>query len=298
MVSYYLFQKLLPMKNKFIRNCCDGLYNSFDVHFTSNCDNKCAHCIDLKYDGVGIKRPNVSEITKTIIENKDGYDDVLFLGGEPCLYLDELLLCVREIKQKTNLKVYVTTSVPKICHDSPALFDELLELIDGINLSVQHYKEEVADEIRKVKSKYDRQSFYASLPFKEKIRINLNIVNPYLYTKEDITECLLHYDRMGFKEIKISEIQHGKDYFVSFEKTFGIKLTSPFYGGCQTHLDMTKIIKGFKTPVLLKRSCFMCEDTLSASFMDGIKVGYRFFNPSKNKYGVVYEDGCLTNRWI
>ena len=30
------------MKRK--RNCCDGIYNSFDVHFTSACDNKCAHC--------------------------------------------------------------------------------------------------------------------------------------------------------------------------------------------------------------------------------------------------------------
>ena len=27
-------------------NCCDGIYNSFDVHFTSACDNRCAHCVD------------------------------------------------------------------------------------------------------------------------------------------------------------------------------------------------------------------------------------------------------------
>lgn len=30
-------------------NCCDGIYNSFDVHFTSACDNKCAHCVDGCY---------------------------------------------------------------------------------------------------------------------------------------------------------------------------------------------------------------------------------------------------------
>jgi pyruvate-formate lyase-activating enzyme len=283
----------------FTKNCCDGIYNSFDVHFTSVCDNKCAHCIDLKYDGFNIKKPNVNAIVKTIVDNQLGYDDVLFLGGEPCIYLEELIDCIKQIKRRTYLKVFVTTSVPKICEDRFDLFFELLKLVDGINLSVQHYDEKVADEIRKVPSKYNRQEFYNLLPFKEKIRINLNIVKPYLYTKEDLTNCLNHYDKMGFNEIKLSEIQHGKEYFVSFEKVFGIKLGSPFYSGCQTYLDMKKIIPGFKTPVLLKRSCFMCEKTLKASLMDGIKVGYKLLNPTKNnKYGVIYENGCLTNKWI
>lgn len=284
----------------FKKNCCDGIYNSFDIHFTSACDNKCAHCIDNKFQGLDISKPNVEAIVRTIVANKDGYDDVLFLGGEPCLYLEELLDCVLLIRAKTDLKIFVTTSVPKICHDRFDLFKKLLNAVDGINLSVQHYREDIADEIRKVKSKYDRQAFYDYLPHKEKIRINLNIVKPFLYTKEEITNCLKHYDKMGFNEIKISEIQHGIDYFVSFEKTFGLKLGSPYYSGCQKYLDMEKIIPNFKTPVLLKRSCFMCEETLSASFMDGVKVGYKYLFPNKeqNKYGVIYENGSLTKGWI
>jgi len=288
------------MKNIFIKNCCDGLYNSFDIHFTSACDNKCSHCIDLKYEGSGINKPDTQAIVNTIIENQNGYDDVLFLGGEPCLYLQELLNCVKQVREKTNLKIFVTTAIPKICKDRFDLFTELLEIIDGINLSVQHYKEEIADEIRKVPAKYDRQEFYKSLPYKDKIRINLNIVKPYLYTKEDITACLLHYDVMGFNSIKLSEIQHGKDYFVSFEKTFGVKFKTPFYGGCQTYLETSKIteLREMKTPLLLKRSCFMCEETLNASFMDGVKVAYKLFEKTApNKYGVIYENGCLTKQW-
>ena len=64
----------MTMKKKFTKNCCDGIYNSFDIHFTSACDNKCAHCIDLKYEGFGINKPDVNTIAKTIIENKDGFD--------------------------------------------------------------------------------------------------------------------------------------------------------------------------------------------------------------------------------
>lgn len=287
------------MKNPFLKNCCDGIYNSFDIHFTSACDNKCAHCIDLKYSGLGINKPDIELISKTIIENQDGYDDVLFLGGEPCLYLEELVDCIKRLRKETKLKIFVTTAVPKICKDRYDLFTEMIDLVDGVNLSVQHYKEDVADEIRRVISKYDRQDFYNNLPHKEKIRINLNIVKPFLYTKEDITECLIHYDKMGFNSIKISEIQHGKKYFVSFEETFNIKLNSPYYSGCQKYLDMNKIIPGMKTPVLLKRSCFMCEKTLNASFMDGVKVAYKLLKiNNKNKYAVVYGDGTLSKRWI
>ena len=280
-------------------NCCDGIYNSFDVHFTSLCDNNCRHCIDKCYNGSNIPKPNVDAIVKTIVDNSEGLDDVLFLGGEPCLYLDELIDCVKQLKEKTKLKLFVTTSVPKVCYDNKEKFFKLLDLLDGLNISAQHYKEDIADEIRNVgKSKYDRQAFYNSLPHKEKIRINLNIVKPYLYTKEDLINCLNHYDKMGFNSIKLSEIQHGKDVFVSFEKVFGIKLGSAYSHGCQTYLDMDKIIKGFKTPVLLKRSCFMCEDTLKASFSDGLKVLSKWFINPKNKYGVIYEDGSLKKGWV
>ena len=62
---------------------------------------------------------------------------------------------------------------------------------------------------------------------------------------------------------------------------------------------MDKIIPNFKTPVLLKRSCFMCEETLKASFLDGIKVLYKKLTNGKsdNNYGVVYENGFLNKGW-
>ena len=286
------------MKLKCKCNCCDGIYNSFDVHFTSACDNKCAHCVDKCYEGLKIIKPNIDKIVQTILENKDGFEDVLFLGGEPCLFLGNLIECVERIKGDSDLKCYVTSSMPKICYNEPFLFHRLLDVVDGFNISAQHYKEEVADEIRKTKSQYDRQKFYANLPHKNKIRINLNIVKPYLYTKEDLSSCLRHYDDMGFSTIKLSEIQQGTDYYVSFEKTFGIKLGSPYSYGCQTYLDMEMLLPGFKTPVLLKRSCFMCEETLKATLSDGIKATARSFRKPNNKYGVIYEDGSLQKGWI
>lgn len=279
-------------------NCCDGIYNSFDVHFTSACDNKCAHCVDTHFKGLGLVKPNVHAIVETIVSNHEGLDDVLFLGGEPCLYLDSLLECVMQLRQKTKLKIYATTSVPKICNDKYDAFVRLIDSLDGINLSVQHHREDVADQIRRTSSQYDRQALYTSLPNKEKIRINLNIVKPFLHTKEDISVCLRHYDAMGFNSIKLSEIQHGKDVYVSFADVFGITMKSAYANGCQSYLDMERILPGFKTPVLLKRSCFLCENSLRASFSDGIKVVSKLFRTGRNNYGVVYEDGTLMKGWV
>lgn len=279
-------------------NCCDGIYNSFDVHFTSACDNKCAHCIDRRFNGLGIVQPNVSAIVDTVVANAKGLDDVLFLGGEPCLFLDELLSCVRQIKEKTALKVFVTTSVPRVCYDKKGTFHALISELDGINLSVQHHNEIVADQIRRTKSSYDRQGFYRSLPYKEKIRINLNVVKPYLHTKEDLSNCLRHYDAMGFNSIKLSEIQHGKDVYVSFADVFGISLPSAYSHGCQTYIDAGRVLPGVTTPILLKRSCFLCEESLNASIADGIKMVAKIFKPSRNKYGVIYENGSLKGGWV
>ena len=279
-------------------NCCDGKYNSFDIHFTSACDNKCKHCIDNKYAGLGITRPDVKAITDTIIQNANGYDDVLFLGGEPCLFLSELLECVAILREKTKLKLYVTTSVPKVCYDQKEQFFELIHKLDGINLSVQSHNEEVADTIRCVKSRYPRQEFYASLPEKDKIRINLNIVKPHLYTKEDIIACLSHYNRMGYRDIKLSEIQHGKEFFVSFEDIFGIKLPSPYSHGCQSVVDMRSWIPDWDGTLLLKRSCFLCEETLKASTSDLVKSICKCFIKQDNKYAVIYENGQLSKGWI
>lgn len=284
----------------FNKNCCDGIYNSIDVHFTRLCDNKCGFCIDKKYEGVGNTTPDVDKIVQKIIDISDKFDDVLFLGGEPCLFLEELIDCVERLRKNTNLKLFVTTSVPKICYDKRDRFEYLISILNGINFSVQHHNPDIADEIRGTKSQYDRNKFYNSLTDKDKIRINLNIVKPYLYTKEQLTECLKFFDEMGFNSIKLSEIQHGKEFFVSFEDIFGVKYGSPYFHGCQKYIDMSGLITDFKTPLLLKRSCFLCEETLKASILDGVKVLYKNFidKKPKNNYCVIYGNGTIANGWI
>lgn len=143
-----------------------------------------------------------------------------------------------------------------------------------------------------------RQAFYRGLPHKEKIRVNLNVVKPYLHTRENLTSCLRHYDTMGFNSIKLSEIQHGKDVYVSFSDVFSFDMLSAYSHGCQSYIDASQILPGLSTPLLLKRSCFLCEESLTASIADGVKMLAKVFKPSRNKYGVIYEDGSLKGGWV
>lgn len=286
----------------FKRNCCYGIYNSYDVHFTKYCDNKCAFCVDKDAIIVNSGKPDWKAMAEAIINNQYGFDDVLILGGEPCLFIDEMLKFIKAIKTNTLLKVYCTSSVPKTCKDNP-LFIEVLQLLDGFNMSVQHHDEVIADKIRGCKSQYDRQEFYKSIPMKEKIRINLNIVNGLLDTRESIMECLQHYDKFGFNSFKLSEIQHSTKDYKSFEEIFRIKMPSPYFGGCQTYID-TESVLGMKlqTPLLLKRSCFICEQSLKASFMDGVKMISKTVTRKpiidNRNFGVVYEDGTIMGGWM
>lgn len=278
-------------------NACDGEYSSLDVHFTSLCDNNCSFCIDK---GSNFKNytPLVDSIVSSVIDNSFHVNDVLFLGGEPCLYLDELLDCVVKIKKYTNLKVYITSSIPKSCSDNYDIFVDLLDKVDGFNISAQHYDETIADLIRGTKSTHDRQYLYKHMPYKDKCRVNLNLVRPWLCTKNSIIECLSYYDSFGFGSIKLSELQNSEEYFISFNDIFKCSLKSPYSSGCQKFIDLTNFDVNIKTPVLLKRSCFLCEESQSASFMDIVKLMKRPFRKVKNYYRVIYGDGSVKKGWI
>jgi organic radical activating enzyme len=131
------------------------------------------HCVDACYDGKQIVKPDVQAISKTIIDNIDGLDDVLFLGGEPCLFLEDRIKCIEILKDKTALKLYVTTSVPKVCYDHRDRFEYLIELLDGLNISAQHYDEKIADQILKLLDKLeehdDVQNVYANFDISDEI---------------------------------------------------------------------------------------------------------------------------------
>ena len=285
---------------KYNVNACDQICNELQIHFTKLCPNKCPFCIDATNKGLtGVcKMPQVTEIYKRIVEYKDNIESICISGGEPMLFITHLLSLIQMVKSNTNLKVYVISSIPKQCETYPNTFRQILDLIDGLAISPQHYREEIADQMRGKESKFDRQKFYAELPHKEKISININMVKPYLCTKDEIIACIKHYNDLGFKDIKLVELFNMEKMYVNFEEVFGVKLKSPFAHGCKTEFDITPWIPSYDGKFTLKRTCFLVNNLLHANMSDMFKAATRKLFEKKYYFGVVYEDGSIHPYWV
>ena len=285
---------------KYNINTCDQICNELQIHFTKSCPNRCPFCVDALNEGLDkrLKEPDVDAIYKRILCYKDNIESVCISGGEPMLFMLHLLELVMLLKQNTNLKVYIISSIPDICFKQRNIFKKVLELCDGLAISPQHYKEDIADEMRGHKSTFDRQSFYAEMPYKEKISINLNMVKPYLCEKDDILACIKHYNEMGFKDIKLVELFNMENMYVNFEETFDVKLKSPFAHGCKTEFDITPWIPTYEGKFTLKRTCFLVNNLLHANLSDMFKAATRKLFENKYYFGVVYEDGSIHPYWI
>lgn len=285
---------------KYNVNTCDQIGNELQIHFTRYCPNKCPFCIDADNKGLqkGPMKPDVKAIFDTIYRYNGKIDSICISGGEPMLVMDEALELLHMVKSQMNIKVYFISSIPRACYVYKDKFFRILELCDGLAISPQHYREEVADEMRGHKSNFDRQTFYRELPFKEKISININMVKPFLCEKEDILHCIEHYNRMGFKDIKLVELFNKEDMYVRFEDVFDVKLKSPFAHGCKTEFDIKQFIPSYDGKFTLKRTCFLVNMLLKANMADMFKAATRKLFEKKYYFGVVYEDGSLHPYWF
>jgi molybdenum cofactor biosynthesis enzyme MoaA len=284
------------MKKFVFTNTCDGYYNAMDVHFTPACDNNCDFCIDKMYDKQNYK----TDINKMIeAVKKEKPDIMLILGGEPFINTFDLLEFVQNIRPVVK-ELYITTTLPHarfpISRHDPVLSNYntsmILELIDGLNVSIQSLSWEENNKILKASVGYDRINVMHGLilAYPKKIRINLNLVKGGIDTKEKLNEALNKLDKIGCQKVKINELQHTHKNYISYEKIMNYKWESAYAHGCQTFL------KHGNMEVLIKRACFITEFSNKATLSDIFKMIIQLFK-KKKKYRVLWGDGVITNNW-
>lgn len=286
-------------------NSCDGIYeDSADIRFTKICDNKCDFCIEK--NGISFDcscKPNVKELIKSTI--KSGKGDILILGGEPFLYPNELLEYIKGIKYAVNT-IYITTSIPYTFKDEKyySTICEILEIIDGLNVSFQHFDSEVNNSILNASNKFNRIDAISKYTEKyaNKMRISINLVKGYIDNYDSLFKFYETMNYIGVKHIKINELQHSEDLYVSYERDIiKSKMKSAYSYGCQTEIIFDKF-SNIKTT--LKRSCFLVENSNKAYFVDLLKGLYiKILNIKnlklKTGHTVIYENGFVSkNGWI
>lgn len=286
---------------KYNCNVCDRIYNEVIIHFTKDCPNNCAFCIDKRNIGIDSRKPNIDKIYKSLETCLEYIDTVTISGGEPFIYMDELYDLIKKIKTNTNLKIIVVTALPKECLDNKEKFYEICEMCDNIQISGQHYDNEKAYQIMNIRfnsKKYDRHSLIKEFPFKDKTTISLNVIKYLFDNKEDILDNILHFNKLGYKDIKIAEMFDCDKYYVSIPDVLGIKMKSPFAHGCKTIYDTKKLIPEFNGTLTIKRTCFLRTNCQKASLSDCFKMLTKYIQKKDYFFGVIHEDGTIAPYWI
>lgn len=287
------------MKQK-IKNSCDGIYsNSLDVRFTRACDNNCPFCIERK--GIAEKGTDVEKLISATINS--GKEDILILGGEPFLKIHELYQYIRGIRPYVK-QIYVTTSLPETVRDNFHVFKNIMKLIDGLNVSLQHYLDARNNQILHSNRPYDRILFLKSicecLSESQKIRVCVNLVKGGIDDEASLASFLNKMSDIGITHVKINELQHEEGLFVSFERIFEkylkenhIYMKSPYAHGCQRDI----VLDNFNLKITVKRACFCVNSNLQATFPDFVKALKKKMTYQHCQQLVLYEDGTLSNGW-
>ena len=284
---------------KYNTNLCDRINNELMIQFTKFCPNSCAFCIDKFNKGVwGI--PDFEAIKTRVLEYAPQVTEVTISGGEPLVYINEILDLVKFIRKYTNLKITINTSIPYECYVYKSVYDEIVENVNCILFSAQHFDQKIADKIRHSKSKFERNKFYASLPNKDKYIVSLNIHKPYLYTKNDILTNINCFYRIGFKNIKLAELFERPEMHVSISEVLGIKLPRPFAERCSNkNINIRHLLPHFKGNLTIKTVCFIKSKNLKANFWDLFKTVTRnLFRHKKYFFGVIQPDGNIYPYWV
>lgn len=279
-------------------NPCDHGFSEFIVHLTKSCENKCPFCIAARYNDKGYIKPNIKAICNTLkkYEGKSPY--ITIGGGEPLLFLDEVIELIDWIRCNMRLEIYVVTSIPYTCYEHKDKFLYIVNHVDNFQITTQHYDENIADEIRGHKSKFSHNEFLASLPCKDKIILNVNACAPYIKTKQDIIDNIKFFYDMGYKNYRLVEIKDHPDMFVDIPKTLGVKIKPLFGWGCKQEVDFSKFIPGFDGKVIMNMSCFLRDKHRKANIWDMIKSMTRPLFSKKHFFGVIYEDGSIYPYWL
>ena len=279
------------------KNSCDGYYRSMDVRVTKKCDNNCSFCIE-KNGEHSLGATNDEKIISGI--NSSDVNDILLLGGEPLLELKKVINIVENIDPNKN--VYLTTALPKTIIDDDDDDDisidmmYLMDMLDGLNISFHGTTNEENMEVLKASSNHNRLNLINRLAnrYPDKVRVCINLVKGCIDDTRKLMTVIDMLYKNGVRKIKINELQHTPELYVSIEKVLNRKWKSPYAHGCQT------IVKEGDLEITYKRSCFIVEPSLNPSIADFIKIIAKKFGFVKNngKFCVCYENGMVLNNWI
>jgi pyruvate-formate lyase-activating enzyme len=282
---------------------CDNPTNRLDVRFTGICDNSCPFCVE-KHGREPQEHATQEELAAKTIEASP--EVVGILGGEPMLYPKRVLEYIKLIRPHIP-RIYITTSLPfTILGDLPTVH-EIIDLVDGFNVSLLAPDYKTHNKILHAKSKHNRFLLLKSLAKHApgKFRACINLYKGGIDSLDKLKEMLRLAYHCGIRKIKINEIQWDDAGYISYEKIMEGVFTAPmppaYACGCYTELPQRDYFRMLfpELDIKLHRSCWKTTKAVKPTLRDILKDIIRIFRPLARKpFRVLYEDGLLSNGWL
>lgn len=284
-------------------NFCDGVYwspegvkrkaDGLAVRMTGFCDNSCDFCIASE-DMLNKRPMHVEKMIEGVKES--GATSLQVLGGEPLLFLDNCIQFVEGVREQINF-MFFTTSIPYTLVTHWEKFEKLMEINDALSVSIQSTDWKVNNVLLNAKKDFDRISVLKKIvaQYGDRVTVVLNLVKGGVDSTEKFYDAMDDLYSFGVKRVRVNELQHAPDQYVNFEEISGFDLGSPYAHGCKT---VVKIYDDMH--VLVKRSCFLVENSLMATEEDVLKLQEKIDEPERFEWqenNVIYEDGSLSDYW-
>jgi len=110
---------------KLIKNIKGVNMKKLRLLFTSLCNRNCSGCCNKDW--------NLEKLPKC--DSYLGYDEILITGGEPLLFIDELLILIKKIREENyEAKIYVYTA-------QLDRLEEVLPFTDGVTITLHEQKD-------------------------------------------------------------------------------------------------------------------------------------------------------------
>lgn len=128
--------------------------------FTEKCHKNCDYCCNKSYD--------LSKLQS--VEDYSSYEEVLITGGEPLLFIQDLILLINKIRILSKAKIYIYTSFIDI-----KLF-YFWHLVDGFTITL-HTQQDANDFkiLLYYMSQFEHKNMSIRLTIFEGININYSI---------------------------------------------------------------------------------------------------------------------------
>lgn len=178
---------------------------SANWHLTDSCNYRCRFCFANDFEGRTIKSSVIPRVIEGLVKN--GVTKLNLAGGEPLL--SEQLISVARSAKDAGMTVSVITNGSLL---KGRLFDELLNHVDWIGVSVESSSERVETELGRGFGDHVEQTTALCRLLRENgIRLKINTVVTALNVGEDLHQLISETKPQRWKVLKMLRVRGQND---------------------------------------------------------------------------------------